>query len=226
MKLRYTRRHNKKRAKTRFREYIKRLEKTFHIIKSTTRYSIDDYDKHEFQTSVISFKIKELPEWLFAIWNGGYVTGTYFIGDIETCIDKFKPLATSVSVNNIDEFIGILRGIITNNGYLNDEQKGTYLTLKQRQIDIDIENLRRYNYVKSYCFLFNEVHGNICKIYIKMDKYGEPKYHEVFIEEYSDIPETTLEALRILQTEFKKWDIDGGNFGTDKYSLNYDLYNC
>lgn len=43
-----------------------------------------------------------------------------------------------------------------------------------------------------------------------MDKYGEPKYHEVFIEEYSDIPETTLEALRILQTEFKKWDIDGG----------------
>lgn len=50
-------------------------------------------------------------------------------------------------------------------GYLNDEQKGTYLTLKQRQIDIDIENLRRYNYVKSYCFLFNEVHGNICKIY-------------------------------------------------------------
>lgn len=57
-------------------------------------------------------------------------------------------------------------------------------------------------------------------------KNGEPKYHEVFIEEYSDIPETTLEALRILQTEFKKWDMDGGNFGTDKYSLNYDLYNC
>lgn len=99
-------------------------EITFEEIKYLSGYFIWEFGKN----SVVHFKIKEIPDWLFGIWwdkpKGDILKGTLFTQYIDT-IDKFKPSYSEINSsicfnkNNYDE--GCLENVVNLLKYMREE---------------------------------------------------------------------------------------------------------
>ena len=148
------------------------------------------------ENAVCHFGLKELPHWKFGIWLNEDKTYTTF-GQVTNLIDKFKPSYSDLVDENILSFRQKVLDIIANGGFLNDEDKESYLE------DLDIRkkaaewNLKAYGAVQGYIDKYNEANQSR---YLKLEDRGArvmPRYRiALFHERDKDVVGDELKKLQ------------------------------
>jgi hypothetical protein len=217
-----------RKAKKRNKKFIlnnilSKIEKVFSIkdVRFGSGYFIFTYAS----ASICHFHLKELPHWKCGIWlsQDQKKPLTYDIfAQIEICIDKFKPYASEICFNNVDEFIEEMKKIKNNGGFDTKENEEYYHEELENLEKARIVNLENYSKVYNAIKKFNKENEEIAKLEIDDHNTGcwrsSPRYHFRFLveEELMNEDEMLLEKLKpvtnLLEEIDEKYHMDKCNF--------------